>query len=162
MSTETLNDLKKEANDLGVTFSANIGAAKLKAKIDEFYESQETSQVDVIEEDEVEEINSKPTKQKSMAEIAVELKARASKPVVVIITDNDQRINNQTTTAPVNCSNEYFDLGTMALPLNEKIEVKQGFIDVLKEVEIPQHVKDQKSGLSRVVLRSRYSISIEG
>ena len=38
-----IEELKAEATGLGIQFAQNIGAEKLKAKIDAFYESQETS-----------------------------------------------------------------------------------------------------------------------
>lgn len=154
---ETLDELKKEATELGIKFNVGIGEEKLKAKIEEFYESQETKV-----EPEVEEINpviSLAKKSgKTMNDLASEAKARANKFVIVTILDNDQRVNSQTTFAPVNCSNQFFDLGTMHIPLNVAVEVRQGFIDVLREIKIPQHVKDYKTGLSTYVMRPRYSI----
>ena len=78
---------------------------------------------------------------------------------IVVVIDNDQRVNNQTTEATVNCGKSYFDLGTMHIPLNVPVEIKQGFIDVLLEIKIPQHAKDIKSGLNSVVMRPRYSVT---
>ena len=155
---ETLEDLRKEATELGIEFASNIGAAKLKAKIDEFYESQESPIVVNEVEDEVEEITP-VVAGKSMREVALEMRNRANKVKVVVVIDNDQRVNNQTTVATVNCGNSYFDLGTMHIPLNVPVEIKQGFIDVLMEIKIPQHVKDIKSGLNSVVMRPRYSVT---
>ncbi len=40
MSQDTLDELKKEATDLGIAFSANIGEAKLQEKIDAYYEKK--------------------------------------------------------------------------------------------------------------------------
>lgn len=155
---ETLEDLRKEATELGIEFASNIGAAKLRAKIDEFYESQESPIVVNEVEDEVEEITP-VVAGKSMREVALEMRNRANKVKVVVVIDNDQRVNNQTTVATVNCGNSYFDLGTMHIPLNVPVEIKQGFIDVLMEIKIPQHVKDIKSGLNSVVMRPRYSVT---
>ena len=155
---ETLEDLRKEATELGIEFASNIGAAKLRAKIDEFYESQESPIVVNEVEDEVEEITP-VVAGKSMREVALDMRNRANKVKVVVVIDNDQRVNNQTTVATVNCGNSYFDLGTMHIPLNVPVEIKQGFIDVLMEIKIPQHVKDIKSGLNSVVMRPRYSVT---
>jgi len=80
---------------------------------------------------------------------------------LVTIVDNDQRENNQTTSVTVNCSNDYFDLGQMILPLNMPVEVMQGHIEVLKEIEIPMHIVDQSTKLSMVKMRKRYSITAE-
>ena len=155
---ETLEELRKEATELGIEFASNIGATKLRAKIDEFYESQESPIVVSEVEDEVEEITP-VVAGKSMREVALEMRNRANKVKVVVVIDNDQRVNNQTTVATVNCGNSYFDLGTMHIPLNVPVEIKQGFIDVLLEIKIPQHVKDIKSGLNSVVMRPRYSVT---
>lgn len=159
--------LKAEATDLGITFPQNIGAEKLKLKIDAYYESQETSvketEAAVIATEKIEEKSAESDKSsyvKSIGTIAAEAKAVAYKTRVITIIDNDQRVNNQTTTCKVNCSNMYFDLGQIILPLNIPVEVKQGHINVLKEVKIPRHVQ-VGDNLSAVKLVQRYSISYE-
>ena len=162
----TLEELKQEATELGINFSANIGAEKLSAKIDEFYKSQETSDVEILVAEkeaakEKSEEKSAVKGKKSLADKAKDAEVRAKKTRVIIITDNDQRVNNQTTVATVNCSNMYFDLGTVHIPLNLPVEVRQGHIDVLAGVEIPLHIKDPKSGLTVTTIRKRYSISYE-
>ena len=91
----------------------------------------------------------------------VEKEKAARKTRIVTIIDNDQRVNNHVTTCTVNCSNSYFSLGTRVLPLGEKIEVAQGHINVLKEVDIPHHARDPSTGLSVSKLRKRFSISYE-
>lgn len=165
--SDKLNELKKEATELGITFSPNIGEAKLQTKIDEFYESKETASQELEEVvEQLEKEEEAPKKQsakqnKSFRAIAKELEREARKTRVVTIIDNDQRINNQATSCIVNCSNEFFDLGTRILPLNEKVEVRQGHIDALKSVYPPQHMRDTTTGLSRVSLRPRYSIVYE-
>lgn len=163
---DLISDLKQEATELGITYSSNIGAAKLKAKIDEYYKSQETSAKELIE---TIEANEKPEEKSAedykvsanKQESITERRNRANKTSVITIIDNDQRVNNQTTTATVNCSNMYFDLGTIILPLNTPVEVRQGHINCLKEIKIPQHVKDTKTGLSTVRMIPRYTLSYE-
>lgn len=169
MANEELSALKQEAKDLGIEFSANISAAKLQEKIDAHYESQETSGKELEEavakaeaqEKSEEKPAVKSTGGKPIAALARELYEKACKTVIVTIIDNDQRVNNQTTTVPVNWSNQYYDLGTMSFPLNTPIEIQQGFINVLKECMIPHHVKDPKTNLSTTVMRQRYTISYE-
>lgn len=160
--------LKVEATELGITFPQNIGAEKLKLKIDAYYESQETSlketEAAVEATQKIEEKSAESGKlggvTKGIGSIAAEAKAKAYATRVVTIIDNDQRVNNQTTTCKVNCSNMYFDLGQIILPLNIPVEVKQGHINVLKEVKIPRHVQ-VGDNLSAVKLVPRYSISYE-
>lgn len=155
---QTLEDLKKEADDLGIKRNPSIGKAKLIEKIEAYYKSQETSIVtpNTSAKEEGAEGGWTPERAQQLAR-AREKQARSTK--IVEIIDNDQRVNNQTTSAPVNCSNDYFDLGTRRLPLNTAVEVMQGHIDVLKSVKIPQHTRGP-NGLSVVQLRNRYSISM--
>jgi len=153
----TLDELKKEADDLGVTYAKNVSANKLQEKIEEFYESKENAAPRV--EVKLETKDADKADKGAAKRLAREKAARQTK--VVTIIDNDQRVNNQTTTCTVNCSNEFFDLGTVILPLNEKIEVAMGHIRTLEEVKIPQHVRDNKTGLASVRLRPRYTISYE-
>ena len=158
-----LEQLKQEATELGISFGQSIGAAKLKERIDAYYKSQET-----LEQEIVTAMESKEQSKEKSAEInkgnslnITEMKRKANMTSVVTIIDNDQRVNNQTTSCTVNCSNMYFDLGTVILPLNMPVEVRQGHLNVIKEIKIPQHVKDSKTGLSTVRMIPRYTLSYE-
>lgn len=180
----TIKELKQEAADLGIQHHPNIGAEKLQAKIDEHYESKEANLAAELvggadEEDAAEEAkepaneskpkSGKPSKGKAVkaqpktfASIAKDIEKRARKKSVVAVIDNDQRINDQATTCTANCSNEYFDLGTLVIPLNHRVELYQGHIDTLRSVNILQHVKDPRDpSISHEVLRPRYTIVTE-
>ena len=166
MEELNLDDLKQEATELGINYSANIGAAKLKSKIDDHYESQETSgkeiEDQVMANEKSEEKSAEKGKKEDAKFTARQLKRKAAEATrVVTIIDNDQRVNNQTTSCTVNCSNMYFDLGQVRLPLNMPVEVRAGHLNVLKELKIPQHAKDPQSGLSTVRMVPRYTISYE-
>ena len=152
---KTIEELKQEADDLGIQYNANIGAPKLAAKIEEHYAAQEGS-APVVK---LETVAERGSRKKTIGERAAEARLEAMKTHIVTITDNDQRENNLTTIVSVNCSNDYFDLGTRRIPLNVPVEVEQGFINVLKEIQIPMHVRDNVTGLGRTVLRNRYSIA---
>lgn len=168
-----LEELKKEADDLGIEYSPNIGAAKLAQRIEDHYAAQEDSIVTALQEPDEDEPGQvevstaqkpKPTKggKKSIYALAREAEERARKTQIVTIIDNDNRINNLTTTCTVNCSNMYFDLGTVIIPLNEKVEVFVGHLNVLKSVQILQHAKDPRDKtLSKPVQRPRYTIQYE-
>jgi hypothetical protein len=168
---DKIEELKKEADELGIVYSKNIGELKLKEKIDAFYESQETGIVHTVKTEIAEDsgldvvkagIISAEKRVMSMREVAAQLEAAARKTRVVYIVDNDQRTNNKTNSFTVNCSNEFYDLGTMVLPLNLPVEVRQGHLDVLKEIMIPQHTLNPQTGLSEVHMRSRFSVSDAG
>ena len=156
---KTLEELKQEATELGIQYNANIGATKLAEKIEEFYEAAEKPVVAVAEL--AKKAKSTVSGHRSIGERAVLAKEAALKTHIVVITDNDQRENNYTQVVSVSCSNDYFDLGTMRIPLNTPVEVAQGFIDVLKEIQIPMHVRDSVTGLGKTVLRHRYSIAVQ-
>ena len=156
-----LTELKKEADDLGVAYPTNITANRLQEKIEEFYEAKEAAAPKLVVADEPEEQENvvEPSKQ-SIAHAKRLRREKAAKVIArVNIVDNDQRVNNHTTTCTVNCSNHYLDLGTRILPLNENIEVTMGHLRTLARVKIPLHVRDNKTGLSSVRLRPRYTIS---
>jgi regulator of extracellular matrix RemA (YlzA/DUF370 family) len=160
----SLEELKTEADQLGVAYTKNIGSNRLKEKIEQFYEASETSgpalEALVAEKEKVQPVKD-VSKEDAKAAKRLSRAAAARKTKVITIMDNDQRINTQSTTCVVNCSNEFFDLGTIILPLNEKIEVAQGHINTLLQVRIPLHSRDPKTGLSTVRLRPRYTISYE-
>lgn len=162
----TLQELKQEATELGIEYSANIGAAKLAEKIEAYYKSQETSGEEILAAVEAKEAEEKSEEKPAVKgksgkyARAKEAEERARKTKIVTITDNDTRENNQTTVAIANCTNMYFDLGTVYIPLNVPVEVRQGHLDVLAGVEIPLHVK-QQDGLFRYEMRKRYSIHEE-
>jgi len=167
MST-SLDELRKEADDLGITYGKTLGEAKLAEKIDAFYKAQETPGPEVIEEEEVKEEEEEVVKAPQKVKMSekdkrnkrrMDREAAARELKIVTIVDNDQRVNNQTTTCVASCSNEYFDLGTLRLPLNERIEVAVGHIRTLQAIQIPLHVRNTKTGLSTVRMRPRYSIS---
>lgn len=167
MANEELDGLKAEAKDLGIEFSANIGATKLQEKIDAYYEAQEDSGKEIdkavaeVEKSEEKVVVAGKKGKTNMAELARVLYEAAQVTKIVTIIDNDQRVNNQVTTCSANWSNAYYDMGTQYFPLNTPIEIRQGFIDVLKECKIPHHTKDGKTGLSVTTMRSRYTISVE-
>lgn len=163
-----LEELKDEADSLNITYNPRIGADKLAEKIEEYYKAQETSGPEMLAQVALKEANtteaaetaakSKLTKRSAFI---AKRREEAKKLVVVTIVDNDQRVNNHTDTCIVNCSNEFFDLGTKIIPLNTPVEVSQGHIDTLKEVKISLHVKNPKTGLSSTRYRPRYTISYE-
>jgi len=162
----TLDELRTEATELGVEFSKTSGVVQLTKKIEEFYEKTETS--GKVVEEAVKSFENKESKNQELKSVhsskinkRIAREAAAKKTRVVIIIDNDQRVNNQTTTCTASCANEFFDLGTKIIPLNEKVEVRVGHIRTIEEVSIPQHVRDNKTGLSMVKMRSRYSVSYQ-
>lgn len=165
--SERLDELKQEATELGIKFNPNIGEDKLASKIEAYYEGQESSGKELqeaiakVEAEEKSEEKVAVTGKQKMIILAKKLYDKARQTKVVTIIDNDQRVNNQTTTCKANWTNNYYDLGSKIFPLNTPIEIEQGFINVLQEVFIPHHVKDMRTGLSKTTMRRRYTIQVE-
>lgn len=173
--SKTLEELKQEAGELGLKVHHNIGADKLAAQIEAHYAAleaeslpkvkpavkEETSVEDSTEDRSTDNSVAKPLK-KTFAQKMKALEKEAKKLRKVTIIDNDPRVNNQTTTVTVSCGNEYYDLGTVILPLNDVVEVAQGHINVLKSIEIPMHRKSPTNPqMSVMVMGPRYSVSFQ-
>jgi hypothetical protein len=164
-----LTALKKEATELGIKFSPNITEKTLAARIDDFYESKSKDAITELTEaaetdgDTGKSVEARKAKAEAhMRKFARDASTAAKKTRVVTITDNDQRVNNVTTTCTANCSNAFFDLGTIILPLNEKVEVRQGHLDALLGVKIPHHIRSKSDpSMSETVMRARYAINNE-
>jgi len=160
---KTIDELRAEADELGIVYNKNIGADKLALKIEEHYTALENgTPAPTVKAVEVAEAEVKGAKgYRPIGVRAKEAKAAALVTHIVVITDNDQRENNLTQVVSINCSNDYFDLGTVRVPLNTPVELAQGYINVLNEIKIPMHTRDQRTGLGKTVVRNRYSIAYQ-
>lgn len=158
---KTIEELRIEADQLGVVYNKSIGVDKLALKIEEHYEALEKgTPAPTVKVTEVTEV--KATKgYRPIGVRAKEAKEAALKTHIVVITDNDQRENNLTQVVSINCSNDYFDLGQVRVPLNTPVELAQGYINVLNEIIIPMHTRDPRTGLGKTVIRNRYSIAYQ-
>jgi hypothetical protein len=159
---KTIDELRAEADELGIVYNKNIGADKLALKIEEHYTALESGTPAPTVKVVATESEVKGAKgYRPIGVRAKEAKEAALVTHIVVITDNDQRENNLTQVVSVNCSNDYFDLGTVRVPLNTPVELAQGFINVLNEIKIPMHTRDQRTGLGKTVVRNRYSIAYQ-
>lgn len=166
IADERMESLKKEATDLGIAFSPRISEKALSDRISAYYDQLEKAAEAVTPVATLVTESSQEAREAfadlHMRTLAREMEAKARKTRIVTIIDNDQRINNATTTCTANCSNDYFDLGTIILPLNEKVEVRQGHLDALTSVRIPHHVRSAEDpSMSETVMRPRYTIQYE-
>jgi hypothetical protein len=165
--SRTIDDVKAEARELKISFKENISTEKLLEKIEAKYKANEEESALIITDSDTESSESDEDKEAAfntltLNEFIHKQKREAEKTRIVTIIDNDSRINNQTTTCTVSASNEFFDLGTIILPLNERVEVRQGHLNVLSELKIPQHIKNPKDpSISVMVMRPRYTIQYE-
>jgi len=158
---KSLVSLKTEAIQLNLDYPEDIKASELEKLIDAHYEAleaadkQDTASTTNVVSAKTEVASVK----KTLGQKAKDAEAAARKTRIIMVFDNDTRENSETTVAVVNCGNQWFDLGTVYIPLGEKVEVMQGHIDVLKEVDIPHHMRVGDS--SRTTIRKRYTISYE-
>lgn len=163
--SKTIDELKVEATELKISFHPSISAEKLAQKIEDYYNASSAESVVLTKVETTEEEDAQALvveNENSFQAYVQKQKREAEKTQIVTIIDNDSRVNNLTTTLTVTASNEYFDLGTVILPLNERVEVRQGHINVLKELRIPQHIKSQVDpSISTMVMRPRYTIQYE-
>ena len=169
------NDLRKLARERGIPMQGSPNKAAIITYLQDYDKNKDEEIEELAKEIEkepdkfvspyhtkVNEIEKQAeTSKLTPGQLAARARKEAMKTKVITIIDNDTRVNNQATSVSVNCSNEYFDLGTMVLPLNTPVEVPVGFINVLEEIEIPIHVRDPRTGLNRVEIRKRFTIKYE-
>jgi len=161
--SEDIEELKNEATQLNIKFHPNITAVKLQARIDEKYE-------ELSKEDPATPVLVKPEKDvvaKGSADDKLPLVARmkrlANELFVVTIADNDQRVNSTSNSCVANCGNAHFDLGTRILPTDQRVEVRRGHLEALRDVRIPHHIPSTvDKTISETVYRPRYSFQFHG
>lgn len=150
MANEELLNLKNEADALGISYSANIGAKTLQGKIDEFYKNESKSAdiaVEVVEE-EVPEKETKVVKpgiekvdgsvdliEDAAAVIAKQKKAN-NETVVVKIAMVDKREASTATSA-------YFSNGNvgMRVPLDTFVEMPKILVRQAEKAQALAHQK---------------------
>ncbi len=145
---KTIEELKKEANELGLTYNSKIGATKLSEKIEDYYESQSAGDLVKVKE-EIEEEVEKPAKEvkaklSPMAQGKVAIKAAIAKSMktrVVTISNNDKRDNSHTTTAYLSCG-----AFQRTVPLDIPVELENALINIAKNSKITQHIDEVVGG----------------
>jgi hypothetical protein len=166
---KTLEELKQEANGLGITYSPNIGAGTLADKIEAYYESQSAGDVvQMVEEDEVAgeapPVAKTLTKQAKINLRVAEAKKKAFSKKVVTLTSNDKRTNEYETTAYLSFENQYFGLSKL-VPLDIPVELEVGLIEVAKSTKILIHkdeiVEGKRTGNKTSSMIRKYNVSYE-
>ena len=148
---KTIEELREEATELGLTYSQNIGAAKLSVKIDEYYEKQSAGDIveDIVEEIEV-EVKKPATKAKSASETAEqkfrreskERQVAALKTKIVTITNTDKRESHVETMAYLSCG-----VVSKRVPLDIPIELEIALIEVARTSTVSTHVDEVVKGV---------------
>lgn len=149
MANEELLNLKNEADALGISYSANIGAKTLQGKIDEFYKNESKSAdiaVEVVEEVPEEETKAvKPGIEKvdgsvdlieDAAAVIAKQKKTNNELVVVKIAMVDKREASTATSA-------YFSNGNvgMRIPLDTFVEMPKILVRQAEKAQALAHQK---------------------
>lgn len=180
MELKTLEELKQEADALGLIYHPKIGAEKLSKQIENYYKSQaaedSVKSIDDVEDttivDQEDSTPKKPlqgpvgtlSKEAAKRKRISDAKAAAFKKRIVTISSNDKRDSEYVTTAYLSMENQYFGIARI-VPLDIPVELEQCLIDVAKMTEITLHkdeVVDGKRTNNKVPTRVRkYNISYE-
>ena len=147
---KSFEELKQEADELGLTYSPSIGKAKLEEKIEQKYKEIEESS------DSVESNTRVPTKgalaaRKEALKIIAEQIAESKKTKVVKITMVDKREASTATHA-------YFSNGDVSLniPLDVWIEMPNILIQLAEEARAVTHV--DSNGVTEPKLTKKYVV----
>ena len=131
---KTIEDLKLEADTLGLTYSPQMGMAKLQAKIDEYYENEsKAAVVEIVTTGTPSENQTANAKLKAMQIIKEQERANAES-VVIKLTMVDKREASTATDA-------YFNNGDfqMRVPLDIFSEVPKILATVAEEAQALIH-----------------------
>lgn len=173
----TLQELKQEADSLGISYDKKATIASLTKAIDATKSATAEDSLGQDEQDDefnpdivkmapdvVEDEPVVPKKRNVMAELAAELKRKALAKRVVTITNNDKRDNHMTQTCYLGVDNQYFGVSRI-VPLDTPVELEQCLIDNAKSLQIALHVDEvidgKRTGNRQLRMVKRYGVSYE-
>ena len=147
---KSFEELKQEADELGLTYSSNIGKAKLEEKIEQKYKEIEESSDSVESNTRVSTKGVLDTKKEALKIIAEQI-AENKKTKVVKITMVDKREASTATHA-------YFSNGDVSLniPLDVWIEMPNILIQLAEEARAVTHV--DSNGVTEPKLTKKYVV----
>ena len=147
---KSFEELKQEADELGLTYSPNIGKAKLEEKIEQKYKEIEESSDSVESNTRVSTKGALATRKEALKIIAEQI-AENKKTRVVKITMVDKREASTATHA-------YFSNGDVSLniPLDVWIEMPNILIQLAEEARAVTHV--DSNGVTEPKLTKKYVV----
>ena len=147
---KSFEELKQEADELGLTYSPNIGKAKLEEKIEQKYKEIEESSDSVESNTRVSTKGALATRKEALKIIAEQI-AENKKTKVVKITMVDKREASTATHA-------YFSNGDVSLniPLDVWIEMPNILIQLAEEARAVTHV--DSNGITEPKLTKKYVV----
>lgn len=167
---KTIEELRAEADALGITYNPTIGAVKLAEKIEQHYKNLSAGDSVKVKEETVEEVKDTVSKGKELTaeqklrERVGQAKVAAMKTKIVTISSNDKRDSEWTTTAYLSMENQHFGISRI-VPLDIPVELELCLIEVAKTTMITLHkdeiINGKRTG-NKVPTRTRkYNISYE-
>lgn len=162
---KTLEELKAEADVLGLEYNKNIGATKLSEKIEAYYESQAAGDsVKVQAEEAPKKANDKETEEQRKRRKVMEAKNAAMKLRRVTITNNDTRENGVLTADYFGFENQHFGK-SLLVPFNIPCELPQCILNVINSTYVTLHtdeiVDGKRTGNKVPKSMKKYNISYE-
>ncbi len=147
---KSFEELKQEADELGLTYSPNIGKAKLEEKIEQRYKEIEESSDSVESNTRVSTKGALATRKEALKIIAEQI-AENKKTKVVKITMVDKR---EASTA----THGYFSNGDVSLhiPLDVWVEMPNILIQLAEEARAVIHV--DSNGITEPKLTKKYVV----
>lgn len=147
---KSFEELKQEADELGLTYSPNIGKAKLEEKIEQKYKEIEESSDSVESNTRVSTKSTLATRKEALKIIAEQI-AENKKTKVVKITMVDKREASTATHA-------YFSNGDVSLhiPLDVWVEMPNILIQLAEEAKAVTHV--DSNGITEPKLTKKYVV----
>jgi hypothetical protein len=141
-----IEDLKNEAEALGITYSANIGAAKLQAKIDAFYDADSAGHKVEVEATPAEKKEIRANDEKSAMAIIKEQERSNLESIVIKLTMVDRREASTATDA-------YFGNGDVAMniPLDTWVEVPRIIAMMADEARAITHMESDSGSVPKSV-----------
>ena len=147
---KSFEELKQEADELGLTYSPNIGKAKLEEKIEQKYKEIEESSDSVESNTRVSAKGALAARKEALKIIAEQI-AESKKTRVVKITMVDKREASTATHA-------YFSNGDVSLniPLDVWVEMPNILIQLAEEAKAVTHV--DSNGVTEPKLTKKYVV----
>lgn len=162
---KTIEELKQEADVLGLTYSPNIGIAKLAEKIEAHYTSLSAGDSVVAKVEEIVEVKlENESKDDLIRRLVADAKKLAYATKVVTVSNNDKRESEYMTADYFGFENQYFGV-SLLVPFDIPTQLPQCIIDVIKSTPITLHkdeVVDGRRTGNRIPVQTRkYNISYD-
>lgn len=166
---KTLEELKAEADVLGIEYNKNIGAAKLSEKIEAYYESQAAgdsvkvqAKPEEVKEEAPVKASGKLDKEGIKRKMIADAKAKAMNTRIVTVTNNDTRENGVLDADYFGFENQHFGK-SLLVPFNVPVELPQCIINVIEKTYVMLHADEfidgRRTGNKVTKRMKKYNVS---